>query len=164
MAMTSLKYPSTGSQSRFLVYAESEDHLSSTTDPIIVPCNASALTGSRIISSSCGRCVQQLVFYLLRKKQYTLFKQPPLFLRLHIQTNMRPFIFISVLLPLVLASPIFKSADSQGDQIPGMTETDVESGGCHDVTLIFARGSGEIGNMVRPYTFPLRYSTPLIGS
>ena len=55
-------------------------------------------------------------------------------------------IIVSTLLSLVLASPVPESGELQARQL--MDSNDVESGSCHDVTLIFARGSTEMGNMV----------------
>lgn len=55
-------------------------------------------------------------------------------------------IILSALLSLVLASPVPESGELQARQL--MDSNDVESGSCHDVTFIFARGSTEMGNMV----------------
>lgn len=73
--------------------------------------------------------------------QFSLFDS-----RLHIV--MRPSIVISALLPLALAGPVPQSGDLQIRQLSSSTSNDVESGSCHDVTFIFARGSTETGNMV----------------
>lgn len=54
---------------------------------------------------------------------------------------------VAALLSLVLTSPVPQSGEVQARQL--MDSNDVESGSCHDITFIFARGSTEIGNMVR---------------
>ena len=68
---------------------------------------------------------------------------------------MRPFVLLSALLPLALASPVSQSQDIQARQLSGSEANDVKSGSCHDVTFIFARGSTEMGNMVRTHRFLL---------
>lgn len=72
---------------------------------------------------------------------------------LHI--TMRPFVAFSVLFSLALASPVAQSQDIQARQMSGSDANDVQSGSCHDVTFIFARGSTEMGNMVRLHLFLL---------
>lgn len=65
--------------------------------------------------------------------------------------TMRPFVVVSALFSLALASPVAQSQDIQARQMSGSDANDVQSGSCHDVTFIFARGSTETGNMVRLY-------------
>lgn len=56
-------------------------------------------------------------------------------------------VVVAALLSLALTSPVPQSSEIQAPQL--MDSNDVKSGSCHDVTFIFARGSTEIGNMVR---------------
>lgn len=56
-------------------------------------------------------------------------------------------ILVSALLSLAVATPVPQPGDIEARQL-GDTANDVESGSCHDVTFIFARGSTETGNMV----------------
>ena len=57
-------------------------------------------------------------------------------------------VLISALLSLAVATPVPQPADLEVRQLLG-SSNDVEQGNCKDTMFIFARGSTEIGNMVR---------------
>ena len=59
---------------------------------------------------------------------------------------MKSIVLLATILGITAAAPAATSIEKRGT---GTTATELESGACRKITFIFARGSGEFGNLVR---------------